>query len=132
MKSNLFFILFIIALLFIIGCQKPRFDLGPNPCIELRNKEAEALVQQCETLLEETEQTSQKIFCMQLTVHVYSDEIEGVLRKAETILQLFSGLNGAEMHRERWGAVEPIFRAAACPKVTQKRNKLIKREFFII
>jgi type IV secretory pathway VirB4 component len=81
-------------------------------------------VQQCETLLEEIEQTSQKIFCMQLVVHVYGKEIEDAVRKAESVLQIFSRLNAAEMHLERWGAVEPIF-ISTLPGWPKKSSRLV-------
>ncbi len=73
------------------------------------NKDAQTKVAQYETLLEETQQNNQKLFRMQLTLHVYGEEMEDVKKKTVEVIRIFSSLNGAEMHDERWGAVKPIF-----------------------
>ncbi len=88
------------------------------------NKDAETKVAQYENLLEETQQNNQKLFRMQLTVHVYSEEIEDVKKKAIEVIRLFAGLNGTEMHDERWGAVKPIF-LSTLPGWTKESSRLL-------
>ncbi|MDO8674746.1 MAG: ATP-binding protein [Candidatus Omnitrophota bacterium] len=73
------------------------------------NKDAQTKVSQYEYLLEEIQQSNQKLFRMQLTVHVYAAEFEEVKKKTAEVIRLFSSLNGTEMHDERWGAVKPVF-----------------------
>ncbi len=73
------------------------------------NKDAQTKVGQYEYLLEEIQQSNQKLFRMQLTIHVYGEEFEEVKKKTAEIIRLFASLNGTEMHDERWGSVKPIF-----------------------
>ncbi len=73
------------------------------------NKDAQTKVSQYEYLLEEIQQSNQKLFRMQLTVHVYAEEFEDVKKRTAEVLRLFSAMNGTEMHDERWGSVKPIF-----------------------
>ncbi len=73
------------------------------------NKDAQTKVSQYEYLLEEIQQSNQKLFRMQLTVHVYADEFEDIKKRTAEVLRLFSAMNGTEMHDERWGSVKPIF-----------------------
>jgi len=73
------------------------------------NKDAQTKVSQYEYLLEEIQQSNQKLFRMQLTIHIYGEEFDEVKKKTAEVIRLFSSLNGTEMHDERWGAVKPIF-----------------------
>ena len=73
------------------------------------NKDAQTKVSQYEYLLEEIQQSSQKLFRAQITAHVYAEEYDEVKKKTAEVIRLFSSLNGAEMHDERWGSVKPIF-----------------------
>ncbi|MCA9395034.1 MAG: ATP-binding protein [Candidatus Omnitrophica bacterium] len=75
----------------------------------LPNKEAQVKVEQYEALLEELQQTNQKLFRCQLTIHVYGDTVDQVKQRCTELINLFSALNGAEMHDERWGGVTPAF-----------------------
>jgi conjugal transfer ATP-binding protein TraC len=75
----------------------------------IANKDAQTKVQQYEYLLEEIQQSNQKLFRMQLSVHVYAEEFEEVKKRTSEVLRLFSSMNGTEMHDERWGSVKPIF-----------------------
>jgi len=75
----------------------------------LPNKEAQVKVEQYEALLEELQQTNQKLFRCQLTIHVYGETTDKVKRHCTEIINTFSALNGAEMHDERWGGVTPAF-----------------------
>jgi len=73
------------------------------------NKDAQTKVSQYEYLLEEIQQSNQKLFRAQITVHVYAEEYEDIKKKTAEVVRLFSSLNGTEMHDERWGSVKPIF-----------------------
>lgn len=73
------------------------------------NKDAQTKVSQYEYLLEEIQQSNQKLFRMQLTVHIYAEEYEEIKKKTSEVIRLFASLNGTEMHDERWGSVKPIF-----------------------
>jgi len=73
------------------------------------NKDAQIKVSQYEYLLEEIQQSNQKLFRMQLTIHVYAEEYDEVKKKTAEVIRLFASLNGTEMHDERWGAVKPVF-----------------------
>jgi len=73
------------------------------------NKDAQTKVQQYEYLLEEIQQSNQKLYRMQLSVHIYSEEFEDIKKRTAEIIRLFSSMNGTEMHDERWGSVKPIF-----------------------
>ena len=75
----------------------------------LPNKEAQVKVEQYEALLEELQQTNQKLFRTQLTIHLYGETIDQVKQRTTEIINMFSSLNGAEMHDERWGGVTPSF-----------------------
>lgn len=75
----------------------------------LPNKEAQVKVEQYEALLEELQQTNQKLFRCQLTIHVYGETLDQVKQRSTEIINTFSALNGAEMHDERWGGVTPAF-----------------------
>ncbi|MBP9854904.1 MAG: ATP-binding protein [Candidatus Omnitrophica bacterium] len=88
------------------------------------NKDAETKVAQYESLLEETQQNNQKLFRMQLTVHVYAQELEDVKKKTVEVIRVFSSLNGAEMHDERWGSVKPIF-LSTLPGWTKESSRWI-------
>ncbi|MBP9855620.1 MAG: TraC family protein, partial [Candidatus Omnitrophica bacterium] len=88
------------------------------------NKDAETKVAQYESLLEETQQNNQKLFRMQLTVHVYAEELEDVKKKTIEVIRVFSSLNGAEMHDERWGSVKPIF-LSTLPGWTKESSRWI-------
>ncbi|HOY09015.1 MAG TPA: ATP-binding protein [Candidatus Omnitrophota bacterium] len=90
----------------------------------ITNKDAEVKIQQYETLLEEIQQTNQKLFRAQLTLHVYSDTLEEVSRNASEVIRLFSGMNGAEMHDERYGGVVPIF-LSTLPGWTKESSRWI-------
>lgn len=107
----------------IVNFESPTKEWGRNKIESMRkreygnmtglfniiNKDAETKVDQYEELLEETQQNNQKLFRMQLTVHVYAEEIEDVKKKTLEVMRIFSSLNGTEMHDERWGSVKPIF-----------------------
>jgi type IV secretory pathway VirB4 component len=88
------------------------------------NKDAETKVAQYEYLLEEVQQSNQKLFRMQLTVHVYAEEFEEVKKRTAEVLRLFSAMNGAEMHDERWGSVKPIF-VSCLPGWTKESSRWI-------
>ena len=88
------------------------------------NKDAETKVAQYEALLEETQQNNQKLFRMQLTVHVYGEEMKDVKKKTVEVIRIFSSLNGAEMHDERWGSVKPIF-LSTLPGWTKESSRWI-------
>jgi type IV secretory pathway VirB4 component len=75
----------------------------------LPNKEAQVKVAQYEALMEELQQTNQKLFRVQLTVHVYGDTLDEVKERTIEVINVFSALNGAQMHDERWGGVVPAF-----------------------
>ena len=95
-----------------------------NGLFNIINKDAETKVAQYETLLEDTQQNNQKLFRMQLTVHVYSEEMEDVKKKTVEVIRNFSSLNGAEMHDERWGSVKPIF-LSTLPGWTKESSRWI-------
>ncbi|MBI3601511.1 MAG: ATP-binding protein [Candidatus Omnitrophica bacterium] len=88
------------------------------------NKDAQTKVGQYEYLLEEIQQSSQKLFRAQLTVHVYAEEYEEVKKKTAEVIRLFSSLNGTEMHDERWGSVKPIF-ISCLPGWTRESSRWI-------
>jgi type IV secretory pathway VirB4 component len=88
------------------------------------NKDAQTKVAQYEYLLEEIQQSNQKLFRAQLTVHVYAEEFEVVKKKTAEVIRLFSSLNGAEMHDERWGSVKPIF-VSCLPGWTKESSRLV-------
>ncbi len=73
------------------------------------NKDAQTKIHQYESLLEEVQQSNQKIYRMQLTVHVYGQEFEDVKKKTSEVIRVFSSMQACEMHDERWGSVKPIF-----------------------
>lgn len=75
----------------------------------LPNKEAQVKVEQYEALLEELQQTNQKLFKCQLTLHVYGETVDQVKQRTTEMINMFASLNGAEMHDERWGGVTPSF-----------------------
>ena len=75
----------------------------------IANKDAQTKVQQYEFLLEEIQQSNQKLFRMHLSVHVYAEEFAEVKKRTAEVLRLFASMNGTEMHDERWGSVKPIF-----------------------
>ncbi|MBU1862481.1 MAG: ATP-binding protein [Candidatus Omnitrophica bacterium] len=79
---------------------------------QVLNTDAKVKIDQYELLLEELQQQSQKLFKMQLTVHVYGEELNEVKTKTADIIRTFASMHGAEMHNERWGAVFPIFISA--------------------
>ena len=88
------------------------------------NKDAEVKIQQYESLLEEIQQTNQKLFRAQLTVHVYGEAQDDVKSKTSEVIRLFSGMNGAEMHDERYGSVVPIF-LSTLPGWTKESSRWI-------
>jgi len=88
------------------------------------NKDAEVKIQQYESLLEEIQQTNQKLFRAQLTVHVYGETQDDVKSKTSEVIRLFSGMNGAEMHDERYGSVVPIF-LSTLPGWTKESSRWI-------
>ncbi len=88
------------------------------------NKDAETKVRQYETLLEEMQQTNQKMFKMQLIVHVYAEELEDVKKKTGEVINVFSSLNSTEMHDERWGAVKAMF-VGSLPGWTKESSRWI-------
>ncbi|MBF0489355.1 MAG: ATP-binding protein, partial [Candidatus Omnitrophica bacterium] len=88
------------------------------------NKDAQTKVSQYEYLLEEIQQSNQKLFRMQLTVHVYAEEFEDVKKRTAEVLRLFSAMNGTEMHDERWGSVKPIF-VSCLPGWTKESSRWI-------
>ncbi|MCA9405185.1 MAG: ATP-binding protein, partial [Candidatus Omnitrophica bacterium] len=90
----------------------------------LPNKEAEGKVMQYEALLEELQQTNQKLFRCQLTVHVYGDTIEQVKQRSRDVINTFSALNGAEMHDETWGGVTPAF-LSTLPAWTKESSRFL-------
>jgi len=88
------------------------------------NKDAETKVRQYESLLEEMQQTNQKMLKMQLVVHVYAEELEDVKKKAGEVIHILSSLNSTEMHDERWGAVKAMF-VGTLPGWTKESSRWI-------
>jgi conjugal transfer ATP-binding protein TraC len=90
----------------------------------ITNKDAQTKIAQYESLLEEIQQSNQKIYCAQLTVHVYGEEIEDVKKKTSEIIRVFSSMQSCEMHDERWGSVKPIF-VSVLPGWTKESSRLL-------
>lgn len=80
-----------------------------NGMFGIVNKDAETKVSQYESLLEEIQQSNQKLFRMQLTIHVYAKDYEQVKKRTVEVMRVFSAMHGCEMHDERWGSVKPMF-----------------------
>ncbi len=88
------------------------------------NKDAQTKIAQYESLLEEIQQSNQKIYCAQLTVHVYGEEIEDVKKKTAEIIRVFASMQSCEMHDERWGSVKPIF-VSTLPGWTKESSRML-------
>ena len=88
------------------------------------NKDAQTKVGQYEYLLEEIQQSNQKLFRAQLTVHVYGEEFEDIKKKTAEVVRLYSSMNGMEMHDERWGSVKPIF-VSCLPAWTKESSRWV-------
>jgi type IV secretory pathway VirB4 component len=88
------------------------------------NKDAQTKVGQYEYLLEEIQQSNQKLFRAQVTIHVYAEEFEEIKKKTAEIVRLFSSINGTEMHDERWGSVKPIF-VSCLPGWTKESSRWV-------
>lgn len=117
--ANISFIEFDI----IVNFQAPAKEWGRKKILNLRrreygnlrgmfgilNRESENKIRQYDSLIDDIQQRDQKMFRMQLVVHVYAATPEELKRKSAEVIRVFNSLNGAEVHDERWGAVLPIF-----------------------
>ena len=63
---------------------------------------------------------------MQLTIHIYASEYEEIKRRASEVIRIFSSLNGAEMHDERWGSVKAIL-LSTLPGWTKESSRWVDR-----
>ncbi|MCP4653469.1 MAG: TraC family protein [Candidatus Omnitrophica bacterium] len=107
----------------VVNFESPNKEWGRKKIIALRkrehgnlsgpfgvsNREAQNKIQQYDESIDDIQQRNQKLFKMQLVVHVYAETIDELKRKAADVIQIFYSLSGAETHEERWGAVLPIF-----------------------
>ncbi len=90
----------------------------------LENKDAKLKIQEIEYLIEELKNSDQKMAQMQLCVHVYSKNLELVKKRSNQVIRIFTELNGAEAHNERWGATLPVF-IGSLPGWTKESSRQI-------